>query len=778
MSEARYIPGKQAMRETSSTQYSNRPAIAWGLLFLLAVVCIASTLPALAQMPAETVNEKALAVELPAAIPAAPAPLMAQASTEMALAPQQAPHAQSSSNSALAETDVHPTADLETLSRAWEKTMHHTLAPKGGCFKAVYPSKEWVEVQCAPPPKPHNVRPRRIKKEGGTEAVGGTASGSNDLVAQAPAGHFFTNVAGSFRVVNGVTSETNVQVPAYPYTGISGSNEFMLQINTNTYTYSSACGSYSACYPWVQYLMSTNDIASSADTGKSVVFVEYWLFNYGGAGNTSGPCPTGFSDIEADTEGYDCEQNSAANVIYDGQIPITDLDKLSMSASATAGGNDEATVTYKGVAYKATVPDSYTNISSIWNQAEFNVLGNWNGWQAQFNDGTVLILESDVTDGTTANPSCQFNAGTTGESNNLNFVPSTASPVCCTYGASDPRIEFMEVYDTSHTHTASCGSSSITGEPHITTVNDVYYNFQAAGEFIALLDSDGTEIQTRQTPIPTLAPGNYDPGNLNNDGLVSCLAMNTAVAARVGTHRVTYEPSFSAAYGKGPFDLRIDGKLTTLGAGGVDLGDGAKVKNSAAGGGIEMDFLDGKIVTAIPSGGYDSMQFLNVQFENSGFLSDGDGPAERGIAGAVPKGSWLPVLPSGKSVGSMPATLHERYVTLYNTFGNAWRVTSKNTLFDYAPGSSTASFTNTKWPVENATTCTIPNQTVVKPVNAEVAEEACKSVSNAKLHASCLFDVQATGDTGFADTYHASESAHKILSVKPIDAQHVVADTK
>jgi hypothetical protein len=86
---------------------------------------------------------------------------------------------------------------------------------------------------------------------------------------------------------------------------------------------------------------------------------------------------------------------------------------------------------------------------------------------------------------------------------------------------------------------------------------------------------------------------------MNNDGLVSCLAMNTAVAAQVGTHRVTYEPSFRAAYRRGPFDLRVDGKVTTLGAAGVNLGGGAQVKKSAVGEGIEVDFPDGKILTAI-----------------------------------------------------------------------------------------------------------------------------------------------------------------------------------
>jgi hypothetical protein len=536
-------------------------------------------------------------------------------------------------------------------------------------------------------------------------------------------------------------------------------------------------------------VMATNVILPNGNlSNQTEVFIEDWLFNYGvDPGNGSNICPAGFTDAGPDNKGPgdDCVLNGMAtpidwNASGTGQLPITDLADadVSLSGSATPNETDWATFTYNGEAYNAPMFDSYTDIASIWTQAEFNIVGNYGGAEAQFNDGTAITVKIAFTDTSTSTPACAVNSGTTGESNNLNFVPSTASPLCCASGGNDPWIGFMEVYDTNHTHTASCGGSSITGEPHVTTVNDVYYNFQAAGEFIALLDSDGTEVQTRQTPIPTLAPGNYDPSGMNNDGLVSCLAMNTAVAARVGTHRVTYEPSFSNRDRKGQFDLRIDGKVTTLGAAGVNLGGGAQVKKSAAGGGIEVDFPDGKIVTAIPSGSYDSMQFLNVQFEKTGFLSDGEGAAEGGIAGAVPKGSWLPALPTGASLGAMPATLHERYATLYSTFGNAWRVIGKNTLFDYPPGESTATFTNTKWPVENATTCTIPGQRVVKPVSAAVAEEACRSVSDASLRASCLFDVQVTGDTGFAETYRESERAHKILSVKPIDLRPIVTEAR
>lgn len=659
---------------------------------------------------------------------------------------------------------------------AWQKTMHNTRAPKQGCFHAAYPSTQWQEVQCAPPPGYRSARPHGIKREKiGIEDVGGTGGGTplnNDIVVQAPTGHRFSKVTGNFPIVSGVTSVSSVGVPAFGGGGILGANEYTLQINTNT-TYSSACGSYHYCTPWQQYVMSTNtpvSISGTALTGKTEVFIEYWLLNYG-VDNGTNICPSAYVDGGPDPigPGDDCVQNTPAAVVYNGQLPITDLADVSLSATATASGTDAATVTYGGNAYTATVNDSATNIASVWNQAEFNVVGNAGGSQAVFNNGASMITKIAVADGSASAPSCVFNNGTTGESNNLNFVPSTTAPVCCPYGGSDPSIEFMQVNDPSHSHTASCGSSSITGEPHITTVNDTYYNFQAEGEFVALRDADGTEIQTRQTALPTLAPGNYDPNNKDNDGLVSCLAMNTAVAAKVGSHRVTYEPSFGGAYGSGPFQLRIDGKVVTPGAQGVILGNGGLVKNASAGSGIEVDFPDGKIMTAIGSGSYDAMKFLNVQFDQLGISADSGGTAQLGIAGDVPKGSWLPALPNGASVGPMPPTLPQRYQELYTTFGNAWRVTKQSTLFDYAPGTSTATFTNTKWPVENAKTCTIPNQKAIAPVSATVAEATCKAVLDPKLHSSCLFDVQATGDTRFAETYKATETVHKMLDIKPID---------
>lgn len=79
--------------------------------------------------------------------------------------------------------------------------------------------------------------------------------------------------------------------------------------------------------------------------------------------------------------------------------------------------------------------------------------------------------------------------------------------------------------------------------------------------------------------------------SVQNDELVSCLSGNTAIAARVGTHRVTYEPGFGVPNSSG-LQLRIDGKVATTG---VDFGDGGSVETSSDG--IDIHFPDGKVLS-------------------------------------------------------------------------------------------------------------------------------------------------------------------------------------
>ena len=591
--------------------------------------------------------------------------------------------------------------------------------------------------------------------------------------------------------MNGVTSETDSG-------GIQpGANEYTLQLNTNfSPTAIGLCSGFPNCQTIVQFVLSTNAPTSLIDatpTNQTQIFIEPTLYNYGTDvdGGATNICPSGWSDFGQIGTGDYCAINLPPAVIdwnpptNLGQLPITDLADLTLSGSAMAGGNDSVTATYNGVAsMAATVPDNYTDISSVWNNAEFNIFGNAGGSEAVFNgptpstanNGSTVVVQSAVTytNGSTSAPNCVFTSGPTLETNNLNLAPAqgtTTPPVCCVNGGA-PAIEFVE--SNNPDEWAACPNPITWGEPHITTVGGTYYDFQGAGEYVTLLDPDGAEVQVRQTPIPSDAPGNWSPTlpknyqpAYQNDELLSCLSGNTAVAARVGTHRVSYEPSFGVPKASG-LQLRVDGKVTTQG---VNFGDGGSVETSSDG--IEIHFPDGKILSV--SG---TLPLLSMEFSGLGVVSQSAGASESGLAGDVPEGSWLPRLPNGASVGPMPASLHDRYVTLNQTFGNAWRVTKSNSLFDYASGTSTATFTNAAWPVENAKKCSLPKVKTTPHISAAAAEEACKSITNTTLHSSCVFDVQMTGITHLADTYAVTERVHTKLAVKPIIIRPVLADIK
>ena len=136
--------------------------------------------------------------------------------------------------------------------------------------------------------------------------------------------------------------------------------------------------------------------------------MQYWLIHW----NTT--CPRGWNSFSGD-----CYKNSAA--VSAPQEPITDLSHMSITGSAVNGGLDTTVFADGGNAYKTTGPDSVVDLAGAWNGAEFNVIGPGGGSQADFNTGTSVKVRIAVTDGSTAKPTCKANAGTTGETNNLNL---------------------------------------------------------------------------------------------------------------------------------------------------------------------------------------------------------------------------------------------------------------------------------------------------------------------------------------------------------------------
>lgn len=280
------------------------------------------------------------------------------------------------------------------------------------------------------------------------------------------------------------------------------------------------------------------------------------------------------------------------------------------------------------------------------------------------------------------------------------------------------------------------------GDPHIKTVDGTHYDFHGAGEYTMLRDGTDYEIQLRQTPVTTAAP-------LSNGytGLTSCVAVNTALAARVGNHRISYQPDGPLDQQETRMRLRVGGVMRDLEAlGSIDLGVGGRVAQAASGNGIEVSFPNGSSLLVTPGwwGSHD-IAYLNISVV--------DTPATEGIAGFIEPGQWLPALSDGTYLGPKPADLSERYEELNREFSKSWRISDASSLFDYAPGTSTSTFTIEGWPFENAGSCELPNMVMVDAVERDIARRACRGILDRNTRNNCVMDVTVTGEIGFARTY-------------------------
>ncbi|WP_158549220.1 S8 family serine peptidase [Lysobacter silvisoli] len=252
-------------------------------------------------------------------------------------------------------------------------------------------------------------------------------------------------------------------------------------------------------------------------------------------------------------------------------------------------------------------------------------------------------------------------------------------------------------------HYGSLNDGVDDGDPHITTVNGLHYDFQPGGEFVALLGNMGMEIQTRQTVVPS-APW---------------VSVNTAIAARVGSYRVTWVPNLSGVPDPSGLQLRVNGSLVSPGPGGIALGVGGRLSKYGSNG-IQVDFPDGTTLIATSNWWSNQSQwYINVRVYHT--------PATEGLMGVLTSGEW-----------NRPG------------FVDSWRVTDKTTLFDYAKEDSTGNYRKDPFPEDK-----IPP---MKPENVELARRVCEPLQDRRIRANCEFDVGTTGDDIFAKSSQESQA--------------------
>jgi hypothetical protein len=297
---------------------------------------------------------------------------------------------------------------------------------KKGCFTSSYPSTGWQEVPCKTAP----ARPYPPARGPRPNTVGN----GNDVSAQVT-GQISTAV-GSFDSVTGVTSESGT-------TG--GANAFSLQLNANFFNTSVCNGATnpSQCLGWQQFVYSNVE-------GPHLAFMQYWLINYGST------CPSGWFAYQGS-----CFTNS--NAVSVPAQTIANLGNLSLLGAANSGGMDTFIMATGSDLHSVQNEDSVVNLSQGWQEAEFNVVGDCCGSQANFNSGSTIVVRTSVDHGSPNAPSC-YGGGFTGETNNLSFANAPTAE-----RGTSPAIVFTE----SSAGTASaCASATSVASGALTDTHD------------------------------------------------------------------------------------------------------------------------------------------------------------------------------------------------------------------------------------------------------------------------------------------------------------------
>ncbi|WP_144128000.1 VWD domain-containing protein [Catellatospora sichuanensis] len=259
---------------------------------------------------------------------------------------------------------------------------------------------------------------------------------------------------------------------------------------------------------------------------------------------------------------------------------------------------------------------------------------------------------------------------------------------------------------------AGCGHS--TGDPHLRTVDGLRYDFQAAGEFIAVRDTAGAyEIQVRQEPVPGSR----------------IVAVNSAVAAKVDGDRVEARMTTAGV------ELLVAGVPTGPApaepASPRRLPGGGELR-TAAGGDVELRWKDGSRLVIEPIGIWGLALSVEPAQAHAGklegLLGDFNGKSDDDVR---PRG--------GQPLGTQPT-----FAALYPAYADSWRIDAASSLFTYPEGRSTDSYVDRAFPEQDAATADLPNRAS--------AEAICRGlgVSDPAVLAGCVLDVALTGQPDFA----------------------------
>ncbi|GAB3550644.1 VWD domain-containing protein [Spirosoma fluminis] len=261
-----------------------------------------------------------------------------------------------------------------------------------------------------------------------------------------------------------------------------------------------------------------------------------------------------------------------------------------------------------------------------------------------------------------------------------------------------------------------------TGDPHLTTADNLHYDFHGHGEFIFAKSTtdDKFEIQVRQEDLAN----------------TSVATLNTAIAVQTGTDVVCITAN--------PDWLYINGKVHDLNFNQLSLQNNAYIVRTVDGSYYTLDIVtsNGDVVRVRFHNSYllDYILYLkdNRKGKIIGLIGNYDGNTENDLQ-----------IRNGRTIAN-------EFSQLYPAYANSWRITQAESLLYYPSGKSTESYTKLDFPKSQPTTSLEATRR---------AQTLCRNagIKNEPYFSNCVFDVAVTNNQQFVG---ASVWAERLVPVE------------
>lgn len=280
-----------------------------------------------------------------------------------------------------------------------------------------------------------------------------------------------------------------------------------------------------------------------------------------------------------------------------------------------------------------------------------------------------------------------------------------------------------------------CATGWGCGDPHLRTLDGIYYDFQGCGEFVLIEslpgDPNPLAIQVRQRATSPNSP----------------VAVYSAVATQIGGDRIAFYADQSPP-------LRIQGMPTTLALGASLRLPGGGAVHVAKSNTYNISWPSGELLQVVTGGSHLNV-YMAVPTDRKGTLRGLLGTYDAINSNEFTLRDGTPMPPS--------LTFQQLYKDPVN-FANSYRISQGESLFDYGMGQDTTTFTDLNCP--GPTPFYKGNLTAQQQADGELACQAVGIQDPTMLNA-CILDVGLTGDPTLAQGLADVETQDEIVGAAP-----------